>query len=266
MIARIAQPSIELPEHSNKTLMKILVCVSKTPETTTKIAFTADGTELDTSGVQYIMNPYDEWYALVRALELKEAAGGSVTIVNVGPAENDPIIRKGLAIGADEAVRIDAEPKSSLNVAKQIAAYAKGESFDLILFGKETIDYNGSEVSAMVAELLDLPFVSYASKMELNGNTATINRDIEGGVEIVQVDTPFVLSAAKGLAEQRIPNMRGIMMAKRKPLTVVPAVEAADPSVAVKYTLPPEKTAVKLIEPDNMDELVRLLHEEAKVI
>jgi electron transfer flavoprotein beta subunit len=246
--------------------MKLLVCVSKTPETTTKISFNADHTALDTTGVQYIMNPYDEWYALVRALELKEAAGGSVTILNVGPAANDPIIRKGLAIGADDAVRIDAEPQSSLNVAKQIAAYAKAESFDMIFFGKETIDYNGSEVSAMVAELLDLPFISYASHMEVAGNTATVTRDIEGGEEVIEVDTPFVLSASKGLAEQRIPNMRGIMMAKRKPLQVVEAVAANDPAVAVSYELPPEKSAVKLVDPEQMDELVRLLHEEAKVI
>ncbi len=246
--------------------MKLLVCVSKTPDTTTKIKFTSDNSEFDTSGVQYIMNPYDEWYALVRALELKEAQGGSVTILNVGPAENDTVIRKGLAIGADEAVRINADPKSSLNVAKQIAAYAKGENFDMILFGKETIDYNGSEVGAMVAELLDMPFISYASSLEMDGNSATIKRDIEGGVETLAVDAPFVISAAKGLAEQRIPNMRGIMMAKRKPLKVVEPTAADDPVVAVNYELPPEKGQVKLLDPEAMDELVRLLHEEAKVI
>lgn len=246
--------------------MKLLVCVSKTPDTTTKIKFNADNSELDTNGVQYIMNPYDEWYALVRALELKEAQGGSVTILNVGPPANDAVIRKGLAIGADEAVRINIDPQSSLNVAKQIAEYAKGESFDMIFFGKETIDYNGSEVSAMVAELLDIPFISYASSMEMDGTTATINRDIEGGVETLSVDMPFAISAAKGLAEQRIPNMRGIMMAKRKPLKVVEPVSFADPVATVQYELPPEKGQVKLIDPENMDELVRLLHEEAKVI
>ena len=246
--------------------MKLLVCVSKTPDTTTKIKFTSDNSELDTSGVQYIMNPYDEWYALVRALELKEAQGGSVTILNVGPPENDSVIRKGLAIGADEAVRINADPQSSLNVAKQIAAYAKGESFDMVFFGKETIDYNGSEVSAMVAELLDVPFISYASHMEVDGTTATIKRDIEGGVEILSVDTPFVISAAKGLAEQRIPNMRGIMMAKRKPLKIVEPTSVDDPVATVQYELPPEKGQVKLIDPENMEELVRLLHEEAQVI
>ncbi len=244
--------------------MKMLVCVSKTPETTTKIQLTPDKSELDKSGVNYILNPYDEWYALVRALELKEAGGGSVTIINVGPAENDSVIRKGLAIGADDAIRVDAEGGGSLFIAKQIAAQAEG--YDLIFFGKETIDYNGSEVGAMVAELLGLAYVGEASHLEMNGSVATVTRDIEGGVELVEVSTPFALSAAKGMAEQRIPNMRGIMMAKRKPLTVVEPV-AADPTTQISnYELPPAKSAVQLIDPENMEELVRLLHEEAKVI
>ena len=247
--------------------MKLLVCVSKTPDTTTKISFTAGNTEFNTDGVQFIMNPYDEWYALVRALELSEANPGStVTIINVGTAANDTVIRKGLAIGADEAVRVDAEPQSAYFVARQIAEYARSQNFDAVFLGKETIDYNGSEVGAMVAEMLDLPFISYASKLEMNGTKATIRRDIEGGAEIQEVELPFVLSAAKDLAEQRIPNMRGIMMAKRKPLQVVQQVSIDDPVKLVEYELPAEKSAVKLVEPDQMDELVRLLHEEAKVI
>jgi len=246
--------------------MKLLVCVSQTPDTTTKIKFTNGDTEFDTNGVQFIMNPYDEWYALVRALELKEQLGGSVTLFHVGPKSNETIIRKGLAIGADSAVRVDAEASSALFTAKQIAAYAKAEGFDMVLLGKETIDYNGSEVGAMIAELLDIPFISYGTKMEVAGTTATINRDIEGGEETLEVDAPFVLSCAKGMAEQRIPNMRGIMMAKRKPITVIPAVEAADLATVVKYDYPAVKTGVKLIDPENMDELVSLLHNEAKVI
>ncbi|MEM6967317.1 MAG: electron transfer flavoprotein subunit beta/FixA family protein [Bacteroidota bacterium] len=246
--------------------MKLLVCVTQTPETTTTPSFNADNTEFNTAGVNFIMNPYDEWYALVRALELKEAAGGSVTIVNVGPAANDTVIRKGLAIGADSAARINAEPKSALYAAKQIAEYAKTENFDIIFTGKESIDYNGGEVGAMVAEYLDLPFVSLGTKLEMNGNTATINRDIEGGEEVVEVATPFVVSAAKGMAEQRIPNMRGIMMAKRKPLKVVEPVAFDDPATIVSYALPNAKSAVKMIDAENMDELVRLLHEEAKII
>ncbi len=247
--------------------MKLLVCVSKTPETTTKIQLTADGNDIDTAGVQYIMNPYDEWYALVRALELQEAAGGTVTVLNVGPADNDSVIRKGLAIGADDAVRIDvSEEKDSLYTARQIAEYAKAQDYDLIFFGKETISYNGSEVGAMVAEFMDLPYIGEASHMEITGNTATVTRDIEGGEEVIEVDTPFALSAAKGLAEQRIPNMRGIMMAKRKPLNVVAPAEYPDTTRVAFYEKPAEKGSVKLIDPENMDELVRLLHEEAKVI
>lgn len=246
--------------------MKFLVCISKTPETTSKIAFTDGNTAFDTTGIQYIMNPYDEWYALVRALELKESVGGTVTVINVGPASNDTVIRKALAIGADDAVRVNADPQSALFVAKQIAEYAKDQGFDAIFTGKETIDYNGSEIGAMVAEYLDLPFISFASHMDLEGNTATLKRDIEGGVEILDVDLPIVLSASKGLAEQRIPNMRGIMMAKRKPLNVIEPVAFEDPCKVVSYDLPPAKAAVKMLDPEDMDELVRLLHEEAKVI
>lgn len=246
--------------------MKILVCISKVPDTTAKISFTDNNTAFDTNGVQFIMNPYDEWYALVRAVELTEGGKGETTVINVGPAANDAIIRKGLAIGADKAVRIDADPASSQVVAQEITNFAKDKGFDLILTGKETIDYNGSELGGMIAELLDLPYVSYASNLEVAGTTASIKRDIEGGVELLDVDLPAVVSAAKGMAEQRIPNMRGIMMAKRKPLEVI-AASAGAGHVAVKsYSLPADKGSVHLIDPDNMDELVRLLHEEAKVI
>jgi electron transfer flavoprotein beta subunit len=246
--------------------MKILVCVSKTIETTERIRFTADATAFDSDGVQFIMNPYDEWYSLVRALELKEANGGTVTILNVGPSVNDTIIRKGLAIGADDAVRIDSEAHDARYVADQIAAYAADKAYDIIFVGKETIDYNGSEVGSMLAELLDIPFVSYGNHMEFADGKAQVSRDIEGGEEVVEVSVPFVISAAKGLAEQRIPNMRGIMMAKRKPLQVIPAVEKNTLVETKSFGLPPEKSEVKMIDPENMDELVRLLHEESKVI
>lgn len=246
--------------------MKFLVCISQTPDTTARISFNADGSEFNASGVQFIMNPYDEWYALVRACELRETLGGTVVALNVGPASNETTIRKALAIGADEAVRINAEPKSAAYTAKQVAAYAASQNFDIIFLGKETIDLNGSETGAMVAEYLDLPFVSYASKLDLNGNTATIERDIEGGVEVLEVDTPFVVSASKGMAEQRIPNMRGIMTARTKPLQEVQPVPFEENTQVLQFTLPPAKAGVKLVDPENMDELVRLLHEEAKVI
>lgn len=247
--------------------MKLLVCISQTPDTTTKIKFANGNKDLDTAGIQWIMNPYDEWYALVRAIELKKQLGaGSVTLFHVGGAANEATIRKGLAIGADDAVRVDANASSALFVAKQIAEYAKTQGYNAVFFGKETIDYNGSEVPAMVAELLDMPFVSNANSMAVAGTVATIDREVEGGKETLEVDFPFVLSCAKGMAEQVIPNMQGIMMSKRKPITVIAAVAANDVAVVSEYAYPAEKTGPKYIAPDNMDELVRLLHNEAKVI
>ncbi len=246
--------------------MKILVCVSQTPDTTAKISFNADSTAFNPAGVQFIMNPYDEWYALVRAIDLAKATSGTVTLINVGGADSDAIIRKGLALDANDAVRIDLQAKSAMNTAFQIAEYAKTQGYDIIFTGKETIDYNGSEVGGMIAEYLDLPFISYASKLDMAGNTATIERDIEGGVEILEVQTPFVVSASKGMAEQRIPNMMGIMKSKSKPLSVVAPQPFEDLSVITKFDLPAAKAGVKMVNPENMEELVRLLHEEAKVI
>jgi len=246
--------------------MNILVCISKAPDTTTKISFTENNTKFDEDKVQFIVNPYDEWYALVRALEIKEKDGGEVTTITVGEADHDPIIRKALAIGADKAVRINAHAADAFYTAQQIATYAKDKGFDLILLGKETINYNGSQVGSMLAELLELPFVSVASKLELNGTKATLNRDAAGGEEVVEGEFPMVVSCAKGMAKQRIPNMRGIMAARKKPLEVVEPTEAEMLTEVVSYSLPPEKGDVTLIDPENMDELVDLLHNEAKVI
>lgn len=246
--------------------MKILVCISKAPDTTSKIAFTENNTKFNEDGVQYIVNPYDEWYALVRALELKESLGGTVTIINVGTSADEPTIRKALAIGADEAVRIDAEAKDAFQVASEIARYAKDKGFDLILTGKETINYNGSQVAGMIAEYLDLPSVSLASKLDVNSSTATCDKEIVGGLQTVDVQLPAVVSCAKGMAEQRIPNMRGIMAARTKPLTVIAATTTLLNTEFVVYDLPAPKSAVKLVDPENMDELVELLHNEAKVI
>ncbi|MFZ1750721.1 MAG: electron transfer flavoprotein subunit beta/FixA family protein [Saprospiraceae bacterium] len=246
--------------------MNILVCISKTPDTTARISFKNGDTEYNSDGISYIMNPYDEWYALVRALEITEKEGGNVTVINVGPAANDIIIRKALAIGAHDAIRVDTQSESAYVVASNIAEVAKSKNFDMIFTGKETIEYNGSEVGAMISELLDLPYISYATKLEVENGINTITRDIEGGVEVCEISGSFVLSAAKGLAEQRIPNMRGIMMAKSKPLVVVSPVDIKDRVATQKFILPQPKSGVKLIDPENMDELVRLLHEEAKVI
>jgi electron transfer flavoprotein beta subunit len=246
--------------------MKILVCISKAPDTTTKISFTDGDTKFDTSGVKYIVNPYDEWYALVKGLEIKEAQGGTVTIVTVGKSEDDATIRKALAIGADDAVRIDTDPEDAFQVATEIANFAKVGAYDLILLGKETIDYNGSQVGGMIAEHLDLPFISLANKMDVDGDSVTLDKEIIGGVQTVKADLPLVVSCAKGMAEQRIPNMRGIMAARSKPLKVEASSSADKLTSFVKYELPAPKSAVKLIDPENMDELVELLHTEAKVI
>lgn len=246
--------------------MKILVCISKAPDTTSKIAFTAGNSSFDENGVQFIVNPYDEWYALVRALEIKESIGGSVTIITVGNNADEAIMRKALAIGADDAVRIDADPKDAYYTAMQIAEYAKNESFDLVLVGKETINYNGSQVGGMLSEALNLPFVSLASKLDVSGNKLTLEREIAGGVQVVELDTPAVISCAKGMAEQRIPNMLGIMAARTRQLTVLPAASIEELTSYVNYDLPPAKSACKMISPDNLDELVELLHNEAKVI
>lgn len=246
--------------------MKILVCISKSPDTTSKIAFTEGGSKFDENGVQYIVNPYDEWYALVRGLEIKEAIGGTVTIITVGTTSDDAIIRKALAIGADDAARIDADPTDAYFVAMQIAEYAKSNNFELILTGKETINYNGSQVGGMIAEAMGMTFISQASKLDVNGTTATMETEIVGGVQIIQAELPLIISCAKGMAEQRIPNMRGIMAARTKPLNVISPANIDALTSFESYSLPNAKTACKLIDPENMDELVELLHNEAKVI
>jgi electron transfer flavoprotein beta subunit len=247
--------------------MKILVCITKSPDTTAKIAFTDNNTKFATNGVQWIINPYDEWYALVRAIELKEKDPATVLhLATVGAADSEAIIRKALALGGDEAIRINVESQDSFFVASQIAAVARQGNYDLILTGKETIDYNNSAIGGMLAELLDMPFVSLATKFQLNGTTATINREIEGGEETCEVSLPVVVSCQKGMAEQRIPNMKGIMSARTKPLKVVEPIAAESLTQVVNFATPPPKAGVKLIPPDNVEELVRLLHEEARVI
>ena len=246
--------------------MKILVCISKAPDTTSKIAFTEQNTKFDENGIQYIINPYDEWYALVRALEIKEAGNADVTIITVGSAADEAIMRKALAIGADNAIRIDADPKDAYFTAVQIANYAKTNAFDLILTGKETINYNGSQVAGMIAEILDFPLISQASKLDINGTSLSLEREIIGGLQVVEVAMPAVVSCAKGMAEQRIPNMKGIMSARTKPLKVIEPIEVESLTSVVAFELPPAKAGVKLVDADNPAELVRLLHEEAKAI
>ena len=245
--------------------MKLLVCISKTPDTTSKIAFTEGNTKFDENGVQWIINPYDEWYALVRAIEMKEQDPAvTIHLVTVGEADAEPIIRKALALGGDEALRINVQSNDSFVVASQIAAIAKEGAYDLILTGKETIDYNSACIGSMLSGLLDLPFVSLANQLVINGTTATVKREIEGGEETCEVSLPAIVSCQKGMAEQRIPNMRGIMAARTKPLKVVEPIAVQATTSIKTYDLPPAKSGVKLVAADNVDELVRLLKEEAK--
>ncbi len=247
--------------------MKILVPISNVPDTTTKIGFINGDTQFNATGVQFIINPYDEWYALVRALELKEAGKAEkITLINVGLADADATIRKGFALGADDGVRVDSEGPDAYFVAEQIAKYAKENNYDLIMTGKETISYNGSSVGGMIAGFLDLPFVSLATKFDLEGNKATVEQDVDGGTQVVECELPLVISCSKGMAEQRIPNMKGIMSARTKPLVVVPSSGDDKLTHITSYTLSAGRITVKMIDENNMDELVNLLHTEAKVI
>jgi electron transfer flavoprotein beta subunit len=245
--------------------MKILVCITHVPDTTSKINFKESNTKFDPTGVQFIIGPYDD-YALARAIEIKEASGASVTVLNVGLSETEPTIRKALAIGADDAIRVNAEPTDSFFVASQIAEQAKAGSYDLILMGRESIDYNSGVVHSIVGEMLGIPSISPVMKLELNGNSAKLAREIEGGKEYVEVSLPFVAGCQEPIAEWKIPNMRGIMSARTKPLKVVEA-KAVNSGVSIqKFELPPPKGSVKMISADNVKELVTLLKNEARVL
>ena len=244
--------------------MKILVCISCVPDTTSRINFTDNNTKFDTTGVQYIIGPYDD-YALARAVELKEAnPGTTVTVLNVGTAETEPILRKALAIGADDAIRVNAEPADSFFVASQIAEHAKG--YELILMGRESIDFNSGVVHAMVGEMLGLPSFSPVMKLDIDGTTVKMAREIEGGKELLEAKLPVVLGCQEPIAEWKIPNMRGIMSAKTKPLKVTEPKAVTAEVKLKKYELPAPKGAVKMISADNVAELVKLLKSEAKVL
>ncbi|MES2425959.1 MAG: electron transfer flavoprotein subunit beta/FixA family protein [Bacteroidota bacterium] len=245
--------------------MRVLVCISNVPDTTTKITFTDNNTQFNTNGVQFILNPYDE-IALARAIELTDGDKGTVTVINVGSVNTEPTIRKALAIGATDAVRINAEPHDAWFVAYQIAQYVKSNPFDLILTGRESIDYNGSKVAGMLGELLDLPSVSIIKKLEIDGDKATVEREIEGGKEVLTIPLPFVAGTAEGVAEPKIPNMRGIMSARTKPLIVVEPVAVQTNSTIISYETPALRGQVKLVAPDDAAKLIELLHTEAKVI
>jgi electron transfer flavoprotein beta subunit len=244
--------------------MKILVCVSVVPDTTTKITFTDGDTKFNKSGVQFIINPYDE-LALTRALELTESSGGTVTVITVGTADADPIIRKALAMGAGDAIRVDGDAKDGMYVAAQIAEQAHIGEYNMVLTGRESIDYNGGQVQGLVAEMLEWPLINVATSIDVSGDTVTSIRDIDGGRETVSTSLPCVVSAQKDLCEPRIPNMRGIMQARSKPLSVVTATEKYDYTSVVKYELPPVKGGVKMIDAADAEQLIDILHNEEKL-
>lgn len=246
--------------------MKFLVCISKTTDTTSKIGFNANADALVEDGLQFILNPYDEWYSLVKALELKEQLGGTVDVVHVGNNSSDILIRKALAIGADAAYRIDEDLTTSYGVAHQISEFAKDKSYDIIFTGKETIDYNSSEIGAMIAERLNLPFASHCNKMEAADGKILCSCEVEGGIQIIEVPMPLVVSTCKGIADQRIPNMKGIIDAKKKPLEVIKIQSVESLAKLQKFELPPSKTGVRMIDPANIDEMVAVLRDELKII
>lgn len=243
--------------------MKILVCISHVPDTTSKINFIDNNTKFDPTGVQFIIGPYDD-YALARAIELKESLSATVTVINVGPADTEPTIRKALAIGADDAIRVNADPTDSFFVASQIAEHAKG--YDLVLMGRESIDFNGGVVHAMVGEMLGLPSFSPVMKLEVEGTKVKMAREIEGGKEYLEASLPLVAGCQEPIAEWKIPNMRGIMSARTKPLKVVEPKPVEASVKLQKFELPAPKGAVKMISADNVAELVTRLKNEAKVL
>jgi electron transfer flavoprotein beta subunit len=248
--------------------MNIVACISSVPDTTAKINFTDNGSKFDTTGVQFVINPYDE-FGLTKAMMLKEAVGGKVTVITVGDATVEPVMRKALAIGADEAIRINMNAKDSYSTAVEIANYLNNNPADLIITGRESIDYNGGAVGGMLAEMLDLPFVNACNGLDISGNTAKITREIDGGKENISTNLPFVIGGQKGLVQEselRIPNMRGIMQARTKPLQVVEPSNNENLTVSISFEKPDEKGSCKLVSSDNVAELVSLLHNEAKVI
>jgi len=248
--------------------MNIVVCISSVPDTTSKINFTENNTKFDSSGIQFVINPNDE-FGLTKAMVLKEAKGGTVKVITVGDVSTEPIIRKTLAIGADSAIRINKTASDSYTTALEIANYLKENPADLIIAGKESLDYNGGAVPAMIAEMLGLPFVNACNGLEIAGNEAKVSREIDGGKENLSASLPLVIGGQKGLVEEsdlRIPNMRGIMQARSKPLEIIEASTSKDFTTSISFEKPAEKGECNIVSADNVAELVNLLHNEAKVI
>ena len=247
--------------------MNIIVCISSVPDTTSKIRFN-EKSEFDTNGIQFIINPYDE-FGLTKAVKIKETLGGTITVVTVGDITSEPVIRKSLAIGADKAVRININPKDSFETASLISEYIKDIEYDIIIAGRESIDYNGSAVACMIAEMLDIPFVNACIGLNLNDNTADLVREVDGGKEFISSPLPLIIGGQKGLVEESellIPNMRGIMQSRSKPLEIIEPKNIANRVQSISLESPPEKKECRLVEEGNVKELITLLQNEAKVI
>ena len=248
--------------------MKILVCISHVPDTTSKINFVDQDTVFDKNGVKFVINPNDE-FGLTRAVWFQQKQQAEVTVITVGDPSCEPTLRKCLAIGADKAVRVDLNPTDGFQVAQQLSAHCKVENYDLIIAGRESIDYNGAMVPGMVSALLGYNFVTNCMALEIDGNSVKASREIDEGIESVSCQLPVVIGAQKGLVEEKdliIPNMRGIMQARQKSLSVIPPVEGEIRSSISKFEKPAPKEAVKMVDADQIDQLIDLLHNEAKVI
>ena len=248
--------------------MKILVCISCVPDTTSKINFTSNDTDFDTNGVQFVINPNDE-FGLTRAMWFKEKNNASIDVINVGEQSNETVLRKALAIGADRAIRIDSKAIDSYQVAKNISNFIKEKSYDLIIAGRESIDYNGSMVPGMISEILNINFITNCVSLEINGSNATAKREMEGGIETLTCELPLIIGGQKGLVEEsdlKIPNMRGIMQARQKPLDVIAPDQSEFKTKTHKFYTPEVKKEIKMVDPDNLDKLIDLLHNEANVI
>ena len=248
--------------------MNILVCISHVPDTTSKIDFSDDATSFKSEGIQFIINPYDE-FGLTKAINLRNEHGGKVTVVHYGAISSEPTLRKALAIGADEAIRIDGHPNDSFSVASELTKVIEANQYDLIIAGRESIDYNGGAVPAMMAEMLDLPFVNACTGLEISGTEAKMEREIEGGKEFINATLPVIIAGQKGLVEEAdliIPNMRGIMTARTKPLSVLDNINSTNNCTSLSFEKPQPKQACTMIDAGNEKELVTLLHQEAKVL
>lgn len=248
--------------------MKILVCISSVPDTTSKINFTADKKTFDKNGIQFVINPYDE-YVLTRAIWFQEKQGAEVTVLTVGDASVEPVMRKALAIGANKAIRVDATPQSSQSVAKEIVNAIQENNYDLILAGKESIDYNGAATPGLIAAMLKIPFVNNCIGLEVEGNLAKAISEIDGGKETLSFSLPAVVAGQRGIVEEKdlkIPNMRGIMQARTKPLNVMSSCNSEEKISIEEFEKPAPRSEVKIIDKNNVEELVKLLQEEAKII